>query len=141
MTTREKIKRLEELLRCDDDDDRKRVEIVATLEDLAKCVKQTEDFEGIVETSERTFRVFEEDLGVLTSCCRVIRNACARSNQVRNDVGKTKLLSCLIRTIRLLCLLQTLHVITPLMDQLLYQLVMEIHLTHLRGTMGQLHKI
>ena len=30
MTTREKIKRLEELLRCDDDD-RKRVEIVATL--------------------------------------------------------------------------------------------------------------
>ena len=103
MTTREKIKRLEELLRCDDDDDgdRKRVEIVDTLEDLAKCVKETEDFEGIVETSERTFRVFEEDLGVLTSCCRVIRNACARSNQVRNDVGKTKLLSCLIRTIRL----------------------------------------
>ena len=101
MTTREKIKRLEELLRCDDDDDRKRVEIVDILEDLAKCVKQTEDFEGIVETSERTFRVFEEDLGVLTSCCRVIRNACARSNQVRNDVGKTKLLSCLIRTIRL----------------------------------------
>ena len=78
-------------------------EVIEELEQLAKCVKKgdvekmKDEFENVIQ---RTFSRFHGDLDVLTSCCRAVRNACARSSLLRNVCAEMEFPCRLIRMIR-----------------------------------------